>query len=148
YEFDFNKGFANAFAESFEFGENLDKEVGTYAGFASAEFHTYSGFSLRPGFRASFSSKFDPQYSYSLSSKYDLSDRSNLRAVIGTANRYPNFMELYTRQIDSNHQILGDENLIPETGYSTSIQWNNRSRSGDFRMENNINTLYLDVDDR
>lgn len=148
YELDFNKGFANAFADSFVFDENLDKEIGSYAGFASAEIHTNSGLSLRPGFRASFSSKFKPQFSYSLSSKYDLTDHSSIRAVIGTANRYPDFTELYTYQVDSNHDIQGDENLKPETGYSTSIQWNNRSRFGNFRMENNINTLYLDVDDK
>src|SRR5690606_1356203 len=36
YELDYNKGFANAFADSFEFGENLDKAIGSYAGFATA----------------------------------------------------------------------------------------------------------------
>ncbi len=148
YEGDFNKGFANAFAESFEFEENLDKEVGTYAGFASAEIRNKSGLSFRPGFRASFSSKFKPQFSYSLSAKYKLSDFSNLRAVAGTANRYPNFMELYTNQVDVNHVIVGAENLSPETGYSTSIQWNHKRRFGDLKMENNINTLYLDVEDK
>ena len=148
YELDFNKGFANAFADSFTFEENLDKEIGTYAGFASAEIHTASGLSFRPGFRASFNNKFKPQFSYSLSSKYDLTDHSSLRAVIGTANRFPDFTELFTFQVDSNHDIRGDENLQPEKGYSTSIQWNNKNKFGDFRMENNVNTLYLDVEDK
>src|SRR5690606_10159944 len=148
YELDYNKGFANAFADSFEFGENLDKAIGSYAGFASAEFHTTSGLSVRPGFRASFSNKFKPLFSYSLSSKYDLTNHSTIRAVIGTANRYPEFTELYTFQVDSNHDIRGDENLKPETDYSSSIQWTHKNKLGDLRMENNVNTLYLDVDDR
>lgn len=148
YEFDSNKGFANAFADSFVFGENLDKEVNTYAAFASTEIFTASGLSIRPGFRASFSNKFKTQYNYSLNGKFDLTENSNIRAVIGTANRYPNFSELYSYQVDSNHNILGDENLVPEFGYSTSIQWNKRYRFGDFLMENNISTLYLDVSDR
>lgn len=148
YELDFNKGFANAFADSFTLGENLNQEIGTYAGFASVEIHTSSGLSFRPGFRASFNNKFKPQYSYSFSSKYDLTDHSSLRAVIGTANRFPDFTELFTYQVDSNHDIRGDENLQPEKGYSSSIQWNNKSKFGDFKMENNVNTLYLDVEDK
>src|SRR5690606_26380447 len=78
YEFDSNKGFANAFADSFVFGENLDKEVNTYAAFASTEIFTASGLSIRPGFRASFSNKFKTQYNYSLNGKFDLTENSNI----------------------------------------------------------------------
>lgn len=148
YEFEFNKGFANEFADSFEFSDNVDKEIGTYAGFASAEFHTNFGFSVRPGFRVSFSNKFENQYNYSVSMKYNLTDHSNIRAVIGTANRYPSFSELYSYQVDVNHSILGDENLVPEDGYSTSIQWNNRNKWDNFRMENNISTMYLHLENK
>lgn len=149
YEFDLNKGFANAISDLFEFENNVDKKVNTYAAFASAEIYTPSGLSIRPGFRAAFSNKFDTQYNYSLNAKYDLTENSNIRAVIGSANRFPDFTELYAYQVDSNHSILGDENLNPESGYSTSIQWNKRYRFGNgFRMENNISTIYLNVDDR
>ena len=148
YEIDNIKGFANEFAGSFGFEDDVDKKINTYAGFASAEFHTNSGLSLRPGFRVSYNNKFDPQYSYSLSAKYDLSQRSNIRAVMGTANRYPNFEELYTHTIDANHEILGDENLMPERGYSTSIQWNHHLKSGNLKLENNISTTYINLDNK
>lgn len=148
YELNNTNGFANQFASSFGYTDNLKKEIGTYAGFVSAEFFPYSDFSIRPGFRASFSNKFKPQYNYSLNTKYDLSKHSNLRAVVGTANRYPEFDELYTYVVDSNHNIQGDESLKPESGYSTSLQWNNRSNFNTFRMENNISTIYMNVDDR
>lgn len=149
YEVDNIKGFADAFAGSFGFGNNnIDKKINTYAGFASAEFHTRYGLSLRPGFRASFNNKFDPQYNYSLSGKYDLTPRSNIRAVIGTANRYPDFDELYTNTIDANHEILGDESLMPEKGYSSSIQWNHCLKSGNLLLENNISTTYINLDDK
>lgn len=148
YEFDMNKGFANAFSDAITLPENIEKEINTYAAFASAEIYTPSGLSIRPGFRATFSNKFDTQYSYSLNSKYDLTSSSNIRAVIGSANRYPHFTELYTSLVDSNHSVLGDENLSPENGYSTSIQWNKRYRIGDFKMENNISTIYMNVSDR
>lgn len=149
YELENNSGFANAFATDFAYGnENVDKEIGTYAGFASAEINTNVGLSFRPGFRASFSNEFKSQFSYSLNTKYNLTEHSNIRAVIGTANRFPDYVELYTFQVDSNHNIQGDPNLIPEKGYSTSIQWSNRTRTDNFKMTNNISTLYLDVDDR
>lgn len=148
YEFDINKGFANMFADSFVFEENLDKEVGTYAGFISAEIYSDFGLSIRPGIRTTFSNKFSPIYNFSLSSKYNLTNSSSIRAVIGTANRFPNFSELYTYQVDTNHEILGDPNLHPENGYSTSIQWNKHYKFGDFKMDNNISTLYLDVQDK
>lgn len=148
YEVDDMKGFANEFAGALGFSDNVEKKLTSFAGFASAEIHTNSGLSFRPGFRASFSNKFDNQYNYSLSSKYNLTSNSSLRAVIGTANRYPNFSELYTNLVDSNHTILGDENLVPEEGYSTSIQWNNSTRTDNFRMNNNISTVYIKVNDR
>lgn len=148
YELDDIKGFANELAGDLGFSENVERKLTSFAVFGSAEFHTSTGFSFRPGFRASFNSKFDNQYNYSLSTKYDLSQHSSLRAVFGTANRFPNFSELYTDQVDNNHTILGDENLIPEEGLSASLQWNNSFRKNEFRMNNNISTTYLNVNDR
>lgn len=148
YELDHASGFANESAAVFGFEENIDRKLGTYAGFASAEINTNVGLSLRPGFRASFNNRFNPQYSFSLNAKYNLSPKSNLRAVIGSANRFPDFTELYTYVVDSNHDIQGAENLVPENGYSSSIQWNARGFMGATKWEGNISTLYMNVDDR
>lgn len=148
YEFDTNKGFANAFSDVITLPENIEKTINTYAAFASTEIYTPSGVSIRPGFRATFSNKFDTQYSFSMNLKYDLTHNSNIRALFGTANRYPNFTEMYTSLVDSNHSVLGDENLVPESGFSSSIQWNKRYNLGDVRMENNFSTIYLNIDDR
>lgn len=147
YELDNTKGYINS-AAGFAVGNNIEKRLETYAAFASAEVHTNSGLSLRPGFRASFSSKFDTQLNYSLSAKYSLSSNSDIRLVAGTANRFPDFEELYTYYVDSNHQVLGDENLNPENGYSTTIQWNHRYNGNGFKLINNISTIYMNVDDR
>lgn len=148
YEFDLNEGFAHTFSEDIVLEGDLNNKINTYAAFASAEIYTPSGLSIRPGFRATFSNKFKNQYSFSLNSKYDLTSTSNIRAVLGTANRYPAFTEMYTHLVDSNHSVLGDENLKPENGYSSSIQWNKRYTIGDFRMENNISTIFMNVKDR
>lgn len=148
YEFDLNEGYAHTFSEDIVLEGDLNNKINTYAAFASAEIYTPSGLSIRPGFRATFSNKFNNQYSFSLNSKYDLTSTSNIRAVIGSANRYPAFTEMYTSLVDSNHSVLGDENLSPENGFSSSIQWNKKYSIGDFRMENNISTIYMNVKDR
>lgn len=147
YELDQTEGFSNSIAGFFE-GENVKRKLGSYAGFASAEINTGSGFSFRPGFRAGFSDKFDTQYNFSLSTKFDVSEKSSLRFVACTANRFPNFDELYTYFVDANHQVLGDENLNPEKGFSTSLEWSHRLFMDNFSMTNSVSTLYLNVDDR
>lgn len=148
YELDNTKGFRSRESGEALFDQDLEKTLGTYAVFASTEIRTNSGLSLRPGVRANFSSKFDEQFNFSLSSRYDLTDRQSIRAVIGTTNRYPGFDELYTYFVDSNHDVRGNENLSPEKGYSTSIQWNNSYKNNGFRMQNNISTIYLNLDDK
>lgn len=148
YEFDLNEGTANAFADDIVLGEDVFNKTNTYAAFGSAEIYTHSGLSIRPGFRATFSNKFDNQYNYSLNLKYNLTNHSNIRAVIGSANRFPDFKEMYTFLVDSNHSVLGDENLKPEMGHSSSIQWNKRYSVNDIKMENNFSTIFLSVKDR
>ncbi|SMC88816.1 TonB-dependent receptor plug domain-containing protein [Moheibacter sediminis] len=155
YEVDQTKGFRGKTAnnsnvidgEAF-FAEDINRTLGTYAAFASAEFRTNVGLALRPGIRANFSNKFDSQLNLSLSSRFDLSPSNSLRAVVGTTNRYPNFDELYTYFVDSNHDVRGNLNLQPEKGYSTSIQWDYNLRKNEFRMQNSISTIYLDLQDK
>lgn len=130
------------------FDRDINETLGTYAAFASAEIRTNVGLAFRPGFRANFSNRFSSELNYSLSTMYELSNSTNLRFVIGTTNRFPNFEELFTYFVDSNHDVRGNENLTPENGYTTSIQWSHKLKDGDFSMTNNINTIYLNLDDR
>ncbi len=146
YELDNTKGYRAKISGVFD--NEIDKSIGSYAGFLSAEINTGTGLFIRPGFRASFSNIFENIYNYSVSSKFDFSSHSNLRFVIGTANRYPVFDELYTYFVDANHDVRGNENLVPEKGYSTSIQWNYKTNGAGVKSTHNISTLYLDNDDR
>lgn len=146
YELDNTKGFRAAIPGLFS--ENIEKTLGTYAAFASAEFRMNSGLSLRPGIRANFSNKFDEKFNFSLSGKYNLTTNTSIRANVGTTNRYPNFEELYTYFVDINHSVKGNESLVAENGYSTSIQWNHKLNNKGLRMHNNISTIYLNLDDK
>lgn len=148
YELDNTKGYRSRVSGEDLFNDDVEKTLGTYAAFASAEIQFNSGLSLRPGFRANFSSKFDEQFNFSLSSRYNLTDNQIIRAVIGSTNRYPGFDELYTYLVDANHDVRGNENLVAEKGYSTSIQWENKSNKSDLKIQNNISTIYLNLDDK
>lgn len=131
------------------FQEDVRKHLDNYDIFISSEIRTNVGLSLRPGFRSSFNSKFENQYSYSFAMKYELSKLSDIRAEFSSSNRTPNFDELYTYFVDSNHDIQGNSDLNPEKGYSTAIHWNQKIISNnDLKTSFNLSTLYIELKDK
>ncbi|SCY37759.1 TonB-dependent receptor plug domain-containing protein [Flavobacterium caeni] len=131
------------------FDGSLEKRLGSYDAFASTEINFTKRFSLRPGARVMFSSQFDTQAALSLSSRYDLGKGYQLRAVVGTAPRIPNYEELYTYFVDVNHDSQGNPNLKPEQGTSVSLFLNKTfaSQSGAL-FRTSLNGFFLDVRDR
>ncbi|MCE3075997.1 TonB-dependent receptor plug domain-containing protein [Chryseobacterium gwangjuense] len=150
YELDHTKGFADASTfESNNNGKNIERTIFNYANFLSAEWKIDEKFSLRPGIRLAVSDKFDSQYNYSVTAKYNTSEKSDLRMVFGSANRFPVYEELYTFVVDNNHDIRGNENLKPETGYSAGLFWDyNTISSGAWKFNLSFSGMYLDVKDR
>ncbi|MDG3580936.1 TonB-dependent receptor plug domain-containing protein [Galbibacter pacificus] len=120
YELNATNGYASAISGDFG-GENIDRYLGAYDVFASAEYIPGNRFSIRPGARVFFSNKFDTQTALELSSKYLFDNNLELRAVVGTAPRMPDFTELYSYFVDTNHDIRGNENLKPEQGTSIFV---------------------------
>ncbi|WP_419868186.1 TonB-dependent receptor plug domain-containing protein [Chryseobacterium sp. CT-SW4] len=148
YELDRTKGFASSVTGLYG-NDNLERTIFNYANFLSAEWMVNDWFSLRPGVRLALSDKFDSQYNYSATARFKTSERSDLRAVFGTANRFPTYDELYTYMVDSNHDIQGNENLKPETGYSTALFWDYNIKNADNWIFNfSLSGMYLDVKDR
>lgn len=155
YEFNFIEGLRSANSSSIGgmntsgFQEDLKKHLDNYDVFGSAEIKANPDLYLKPGFRASFNTKFDNQYSYSLAMKYQLSPNSNFRTEVTSTNRTPNFDELYTYFVDTNHNVQGNENLVPEKGYSSSIYWNQKFKSKDnFKGDITLSTLYINLKDK
>ncbi|OCK50991.1 TonB-dependent receptor [Chryseobacterium sp. CBo1] len=150
YELDHTSGFAAASTfESNNNGININRTIFNYANFLSAEWKVNDKLSLRPGVRLALSDKFDSQYNYSVTAKYNTSEKSDLRAVFGSANRFPTYDELYTYVVDNNHDIRGNENLNPETGYSAGLFWDyNTVNSADWKFNLSLSGMYLDVKDR
>ncbi len=150
YELDRTSGFAGS--ETFEFnnnGINISRSIFNYANFLSAEWKINNQLSFRPGVRLALSDKFDSQYNYSFTARFNPTEKSDFRAVFGSSNRFPTYEELYTFVVDNNHDIRGNENLNPETGYSLGLSYDfTNSQNNLWKMNLSFSAMYLDVKDR
>ncbi|WP_144282265.1 TonB-dependent receptor plug domain-containing protein [Chryseobacterium echinoideorum] len=150
YELDHTTGFAGS--ETFEFnnnGTNISRSIFNYANFLSAEWKINNQLSFRPGVRLALSDRFDSQYNYSFTARFNPTEKSDFRAVFGSSNRFPTYEELYTFVVDNNHDIRGNENLNPETGYSLGLFYDfTTSQSKLWKMNISFSAMYLDVKDR
>lgn len=153
YELVNEDGFANSASGTFrdenQQVKNIKRGVENYDIFTVAEIKFSDRFSVRPGMRFSSQSMFQNQYASSLGLRYLFNKGIELRGSLGKSYRTPNFQELYSFFVDSNHNIQGNENLIPEasTSYEISAKKITSFSSGG-QMSNNIAVSYLDVDDR
>ncbi|MFC0344309.1 TonB-dependent receptor plug domain-containing protein [Epilithonimonas hispanica] len=152
YELDRTKGFANSSTFENQIGDNdknINRTIFNYANFLSAEWNPLNWLSFRPGIRLALSDKFDEQYNYSLTTRFRTSENSNIRTIFGSANRFPKYDELYTYIVDINHDIRGNENLKPETGYSAGAFWDYATAtSGNWKLNVGLSGMYMDVKDR
>lgn len=121
YELDHTSGFAGNKAGTFQSIFDVERKIFNYANFMSVEWTANSWLSVRPGYRLALSDKFDTQHNYSVTARAKITDNDNIRLVVGSANRFPNFDELYTYMVDSNHDIQGNPDLKPEEGMTISL---------------------------
>ncbi|MGQ7945176.1 TonB-dependent receptor plug domain-containing protein [Flavobacterium sp. WC2509] len=129
--------------------KDIEKRLKNYDFFTVAEINLSDKFSVRPGLRYSFQSVFDNQYASSLGLRYIFKKGLETRASIGKSYRTPNFNELYTYFVDTNHNIQGNSELVPEnsTSYELSFKRSCYFDSG-AQIANNLAVTYLDVNDR
>lgn len=151
YEITNEKGFGSPIAITIDpEEENIKQRLDNYDLFASSEFEINDKFSFRPGLRVSFSNLFDNQYIYSLSAKYLFKKEIELRGILGSANRTPNYDELYTYFVDVNHNVQGNPDLTPEKGVSAFLHIKKKSYFNDANivLKNKVSFSYLDLKDR
>ena len=150
YEFTDESGYSSSVGVNIEAGEEgVSNTIRSFDVFASSEINFSNTFSLQPGIRTSFTNLFGTQYYYETSARKLLKNDWEVRAVVGFANRTPNFDELYTYRVDVNHNIQGNENLNPEQGFSTFFHVKKQtSFSEDFSIKNKLTLSYEEVNDR
>lgn len=151
YELTNERGAGSPLAITIDPEDTMTKQrLDNYDLFASSEIQISDKFSLRPGARVSFTNLFDNQYVFSLSSKYFFKNDIELRTVIGSANRTPNYDELYTYFVDVNHDVQGNPFLNPERGISAFIHLKKQYAIANnlIDVKSKISASYINVNDR
>jgi outer membrane receptor for ferrienterochelin and colicins len=130
-------------------GTNQKKRLENYDAFTAAEISLSDRFSIRPGFRYSFQSKFNDQWAASLGLRQLFSQGYEARLSLGRSYRTPNYDELYTYFVDVNHNLQGNPELVPEVGNSAELSAKKvTSFESGLLLTNTLSSSYIDVNDR
>ncbi|WP_452232756.1 TonB-dependent receptor plug domain-containing protein [Lacinutrix sp. MEBiC02595] len=135
-------------ASGFQFERDKTQSIYSLAAYGSAEYKFSDAFSVRPGLRYEYNSKFNAKVLGSFSARYLMSHGFELRGNIGSSYRTPSFEELYYYFVDSNHDVQGNEKLAPENGYSAFLNLKKRSWIHDVSLLNAIKVSYIHLADK
>lgn len=150
YEVNQVKGTQSPMARSVDSSTNfIERELGSYDVYASTDIHVSESVTVRPGIRALFSSQFNQQFAYSLSTSYAMPKGWELRAIYGMSPKNPTYEELYTRFIDSNHYVVGNEDLKAEKGRSIFVHLKKEKNfDHNFRLNSKLSAWHMKVKDQ
>ena len=146
-EFTNENGFGSSVASVISTAD-VTKEMHNFDAFISSEIAVGEKLSLRPGFRYSYQSVFDNQLAYSLNVKYDINKDLIWKSSLGSSFRTPNYDELYTYFVDSNHNVTGNEQLTPENSLSFFTHIKNKWRNNNANTSSKFQIGYINVKDR
>ncbi|MDR6300410.1 TonB-dependent receptor plug domain-containing protein [Mesonia maritima] len=150
YETTIDAGSASGLASQNIEQRTKSNQLNSYSFFASSELEPFKNLSIRPGARVIFSSKFNPIMALSLSGKYRFKNNYQLRAIVGSAPKIPNYEQLYFYLVDSNHNVQGNENLNAEYGKSIflHLKKNFWSKNYELKFTPKLSLWFLDVKDK
>lgn len=97
-----------------------DKHMEDLGFFTSAELVIANKLKIRPGLRLAYNSVYASKPTASINFKYDVDQRTQVRAGYGRGFRAPSIRELYHEFIDANHHIIGNEDLRPEHSHNVT----------------------------
>jgi outer membrane receptor for ferrienterochelin and colicins len=134
-----------------------DKSIYDYAAFLSMRYDPLPTLSIQPGFRAIYNTKYNAPLVWSLNTKWDPVKKLQLRASAGQGFRSPSLKELYLEFKDSNHNVIGNENLKAENSFNLNgsasylLEFENSSFTFESKtyynkIKNKIDLLYDPVD--
>lgn len=134
------------------FGTKIEADKGhmnDYALFACAEYRPVKSISIKPGFRATYNTKYAAPFVPSIQFMYN-KGRFTLRYAYGRGFRAPGLKELYLYFVDFNHNIVGNPDLTSEMSdnHNAAIKYKLRIRK-DFiiTLDNSyfFNTIYNQI---
>lgn len=115
----------------------------------SAEWKVTPRIVVRPGIRTNFSSGQNVRTNESLTTRYKVNEQNDIRLILGTSTRFPNFQEMYMSFVDAIHEYRGNPDLRPEYGQTAELQWGHQRevRSGIY-LQTSISTMFQYIEDR
>lgn len=109
--------------------ESLERNIGDYALFGTVEYKPAGDFTIKPGLRAAYNTRFKAPLIPSLNLRYaiplatgSITRQIILRGSYAKGFRAPSLKELYFDFVDVNHDIHGNQNLKAE--YSDNFIFN------------------------
>ena len=115
-------GIQSPYARDFDTSTTtVNRDLGSYDIFATTDYKLTDKFTIRPGVRSLFSSYYNTLFAYSFSASYLFSNNWEIRANYGRTPKTPTYEQLYTVFVDSNHTVLGNEDLNAEEEQSAYL---------------------------
>jgi outer membrane receptor for ferrienterochelin and colicins len=127
--------------------ENEQENIGDYALFASAVWKPAEAFSIQPGIRAAYNTRYNAPLTPSLNLMYK-PGKTTLRASYARGFRSPSLKELYLYFFDSNHQVEGNDSLQAERSHSFTASANYKFSTGKTTLVFELKPFFNVIDNK
>lgn len=125
------------------------QQIGDYALFASFQYHSPDErFSLQPGLRYGYNTKYHSPVVPSLNVRFAPDDRVLMRFSLARGFRAPALKELYLYFKDINHDLEGNPNLKAEYSNNVNLSSEFRFRKGFHQASVKGSFFYNDIKDK
>lgn len=152
FSYTFGYDFNLEFSESAEKLQGGAKEISDYAALLVTEYQWTKTLKIQPAIRASLNTQYKVPVLPSLSLLYKPNEHYQVRLSYGRGFRAPTLKEMYLDFKDSNHDIYGNKELLPEKGhhvqfstgytlYEEGLNYNNISLSAFYNNVKNLISL-------
>ncbi len=121
-------------------GQKIDggsAQIQDYAIFGSVKYRPWQNFTIQPGLRVAYNSKYDAPLTPSVNVLYQISERWTARTSYGRGFRAPSLKELYLDFVDLNHKIFGSDSLKAEhaNSFQLSLAYYSQTEKVAFKIE-------------
>lgn len=143
-----NQGYTNWFNDV-SLSNPIEQTLFTGAAYTAVEWQVSKRIMIRPGLRVNYSNKLKMRTNQSVTTRLRLNDYHDLRLIVGTSTRFPNYEELFSWFVNSIHDYRGNPDLRPEYGKSAELQWTfKKELAGHLHLETNLSAMFQHIEDR
>ncbi len=114
--YDFNLCYANSLKIN-----GRTKQMEDYAFFVSTPVYITPKITLQPAIRISYNNRYNTQPMPSFNIKYAANEKLTIRSAYARGFRAPSLKEMYLSFVDLNHNVTGNDSLVPEQGHHVQL---------------------------